>query len=338
MEMRSFVVALVLVAGCASGVDTVAVPGTKFRFQMVRVDGKGAVPSFWMEARETTWREFDCFLESPSEEAQDGVTRPSRGKDYIMLSGLAPEWMQPEKPVTNLRYHAAASYCEWLSKRTGATYRLPTEAEWDLAAAEPGEIRDLNGGVWEYCLESDRPPELRPVLKGGAWNEPGLLRRTDFADWSLADPNRPLSTWWFRAGHAQGLRVVRVSEPDEKPARDAAAAKLRIQGLKGVESDKELFVRVSGTVENGGDRALSELVLKVYYLNPKGKPHFEDVSSYQTRRATFNLALPVLANTPPLKPGEARAFAVDLPLSLDGDDEVNRDRFSASVLSIRFAD
>ncbi|HVR85920.1 MAG TPA: SUMF1/EgtB/PvdO family nonheme iron enzyme, partial [Planctomycetota bacterium] len=144
-----------VLAGCAGVAEpprkeTVSLPGTSLHFELVRIPGRDRVPTFWMGAREVTWAEFNRFYEFPQEQALDGVTRPSSGKDYLALSGLPNEFMLPERPVTNVRYHAAVSYCEWLSRKTGALYRLPTEAEWLLARGVPpvdaGWTADTSGG------------------------------------------------------------------------------------------------------------------------------------------------------------------------------------------------
>ena len=373
-------VMLVLLAGCASveegpSSETVTILGTSVHFEMVRIEGRGRVPTFWMGAREVTWEEFNRFYEFPQEQALDGITRPSSGKDYLALSGLPNDFMLPERPVTNVRYHAAISYCEWLSRKTGALYRLPTETEWLLALGVPptdaawtaansggrthvgGEkpstaagVYDLQGNVWEYALESARPPDFEPLILGGAWNTPPTDRASLPADWSEADPNRPFSTWWFRADHSQGFRIVRVGAASEKSEREAAAKRIEIAGLSGVErtakvgASVSIYSRVTGKIRNAGDRALAEVVLKVYCLDKAGKPHFEDVTSNLTRRATFNLAIPVLVSSAhpgpharPLAPGETREFSADLPASFDADDSVDLDHYGASVWSLRFS-
>ena len=53
---------------------------------------------------------------------------------------------QADLPVTAIPVSAAQQYVEWLSSSTGATYRLPSDAEWTYAAGAPGgsSERDFN--------------------------------------------------------------------------------------------------------------------------------------------------------------------------------------------------
>jgi hypothetical protein len=168
-------------------------------------------------------------------------------------------------PVTNVGWHSAMAYCEWLSKKTGQRFRLPTEAEWEYSCSSGSEIKsakdldkvawfkansedcvhlagqknpnewDLNdmlGNVWEYCLEPAHPPEFGPVLRGGAWDSPAVgceSRQEVIPEWYERDPDRPLSLWWLTDGFCQGFRVVRLDDGSNFQERKNYLQKIAIR-------------------------------------------------------------------------------------------------------------
>src|SRR5262249_33001348 len=127
--------------------DMVAVPGGTFEMGSPADEkGRGAdegpqhtvrIESFWMGKVDVTWEEYDAYRVKPkdtppkwtdADKAADAVTHPT--KPYADPTfGLGYE----KHPVICITHHAAMEYCRWLSAKTGKTYRLPTEAEWEYA-------------------------------------------------------------------------------------------------------------------------------------------------------------------------------------------------------------
>jgi formylglycine-generating enzyme required for sulfatase activity len=50
-----------------------------------------------------------------------------------------------DHPVVNVTWNDAAAFCQWLSRKEGKTYRLPTEAQWEYACRAQTATRYNNG-------------------------------------------------------------------------------------------------------------------------------------------------------------------------------------------------
>jgi formylglycine-generating enzyme required for sulfatase activity len=83
-----------------------------------------------------------------------------------------PRFADPEQPVVGVSWFEAVAYCAWLSSETGASCRLPTEAEWEKAARG-----GLEGARFPWGDERPSPPSFdRPPRVGETPANPrGLL-------------------------------------------------------------------------------------------------------------------------------------------------------------------
>jgi len=155
------------------------------------------VPAFWIDSTEVTNESFMAFLRANPEWSPERVPPPLHNGTYLKgwRDGSFPAG-SARHPVTYVTWYAAMAFCQWKGGR------LPTEAEWELAATslstrgefpwgnemptparanyiESGHnapvdvasyppndrgIYDMAGNVWEYMLEEWRDDYTKALV------------------------------------------------------------------------------------------------------------------------------------------------------------------------------
>jgi len=139
---------------CDDCPEMVVVPAGKFVMgspSAIRRSGVAAAESdamvmempgaFALGRHEVTRRQFAAFIAKSGYEPRSGCRTwdPALGR---FSENPRRSWRDPatpaapadEHPVTCVSFIDAQAYVQWLSRETGARYRLPTEAEWEYAA------------------------------------------------------------------------------------------------------------------------------------------------------------------------------------------------------------
>jgi formylglycine-generating enzyme required for sulfatase activity len=195
---------------------TESVPGTKIQFEMVAIPGGTFVmgsPSnetgraadegpahpvtiapLWVARTETTWDQYDPFAFAQSVPSPTPAAQPAPGGADAMTRPTPPYgdesfgFGKGNQPAINVQYHAAMEYCRWLSLKTGKTYRLATEAEWEYAARA--------GSTTAYSFGND-PAKLDQYAwyAGNSRGRPHPVGQKSANAWGLFDMHGNVAEW-----------------------------------------------------------------------------------------------------------------------------------------------
>ncbi len=172
------------IPGTSASIRMVAVPGGSFTMgspedePFRRSDESPqrnvTVSPFFMGELEVTWDQYWAFYGETMSEGRispEEVYANNSREDVDAISGPTPPfgfpdqgWGMGERPAITMTHYAAETFCQWLSKKTGKKYRLPTEAEWEYAARggtstpyffEGNPKKFTNEGFWNGLFGAD---------------------------------------------------------------------------------------------------------------------------------------------------------------------------------------
>ena len=136
--------------------------------------------SFYMGQYEVTLGQFMIFCREANyqiDAERDGKAMTGYGKNGELIESTAfrpwaPGWkVEPDHPVGYVSWNDAVAFCDWLSRKEGKKYRLPTEAEWEYASRAGTSSRYHCGNDPEELIgfanaaDADRAAEIpgKPV-------------------------------------------------------------------------------------------------------------------------------------------------------------------------------
>ena len=183
------------------GVVQIGHDGAGFAFDNEGPRHSAYLQRYEMASRLVSNAEYAGFIEAGGyrepalwlSEGWDGVKAQSRehplygrraanGWQAFGLSGLRE--LQAHEPVLHLSYYEADAYARW------AGARLPTEAEWEHAAATCPELRQLTSHAWQWTSSAYLPyPGFRASAGAvGEYNGKFMVNQMVLRGGSLATP------------------------------------------------------------------------------------------------------------------------------------------------------
>lgn len=161
------------------------------------------VSPFFIAEVEVTWDQYWAFYAQTMSEGRtlpETVYANNSNPNVDVISGPTPPfgfpdqgWGGGDRPAITMTHYAAETFCQWLSKKTGKKYRLPTEAEWEYAARGAtetpyffeGNPKDFsNEGFWRKFFDAKTEGIKDYVIYGNIsknkTQEPSLVKANPF--------------------------------------------------------------------------------------------------------------------------------------------------------------
>jgi len=187
-------------------------------YEMERARGRARTSAYAITATPITNRQYAAFIAATGHRAPDvtratwqvyGLVHPyERTRRYAWSKGMPPAGRE-DHPVVLVSRADAHAYAQWLTRKSGVRWRLPTELEWEKAArggdgrifpwgdefdstrlnshdagpfdtapvgayaagASPYGVLDAAGQVYEWTASLAAPG--RAIVKGGSWDDKG---------------------------------------------------------------------------------------------------------------------------------------------------------------------
>jgi formylglycine-generating enzyme required for sulfatase activity/serine/threonine protein kinase len=213
---------------CSDCPEMVVIPAGTFRMGDLIGGGNAdekpvhsvTVKSFALGKTEVTFAEYDVFA---------SATNRSLPKDE--------GWGRGSRPVIHVNWEDATAYSAWLSKKTGKSYRLPSESEWEYAARAGstkkyswGNDIGRNNAVCNGCGSQWDAKQTAPVgsfkandfglldMHGNVfewtqdcWNGSYAGAPSDGSAWTRRDCNRRVlrgGSWFYIPGYLRSASRV----------------------------------------------------------------------------------------------------------------------------------
>ncbi|WP_374688816.1 serine/threonine protein kinase [Promineifilum sp.] len=127
-----------------------------------------ALEAFLIGRYPVTNEEYRRFLEANPHKSPPTSSDPRAAPYCWDARTRHPPPGAEQLPVVLVTWQDAVDYCDWLAETTGRPYRLPTEAEWEVAASWDPAAKAARLYPWGPFFEEGRCPVGRgaPVIVG----------------------------------------------------------------------------------------------------------------------------------------------------------------------------